>query len=301
MTTARTAAVPILVAALALAGCAVVADTGADGGGGTDDLLSLQRRAFADNILMRFEDAETLYRESALRTGETFAAGGAAQVEQELYLALNKSNLGEIEPAEALFATALARIDARGGAVSRVKARVFLAQHRLNTGDTAAAVRDADTAIALGEAALGGGGVLPGASEGALLVTADGVEIPPETAALLGGAVRPSLGGEVTAGTLTPEERLAVLTAQADYVAAAAALAGGPADPSERLASASRRLAPVPASTAVWLRAEIARLAAEARFRDGDLDAALDDSSEAVRLARRYAAGERPEALVRLQ
>lgn len=291
---------------LAFAGCALTEDLTTEDAPSTaaavDDARSLEKQAFADNILMRYEDAESLYRESALRTGDA-TAGGDAQIEQELYLALNKSNLGEIEPAEALFASSIARIDSRGSAVSRVKARVFLAQHRLNLGDRPATVAEADEAIALGETALAGGGAAAGLAPDEAAFTRDGNALVIDAAAAdrLAATGPAVIGAEVATGQLTPRERLLVLMAQADYVAAAAALSGGAGDPSARLASAATRLDDVPPNVALWLRAEIARLSAETALVGGDLAAALDESSRAVRIARRYAAGERPEALLRLQ
>ncbi len=278
----------------------------ATGGGEPGSILGLQREAFTANVLMDFQAAESRYRESALRSGETFAAGGIAQAEQELYLALNKSNLGEHEPAEAIFRPALAEIDRSGGLVSRVRARVFYAQHKLNQGRPAEALAEAERALATGRPALeagaaGEGGPQLAVAEAVFVTTPDGVEIPPETARLLAGRGSGELSGAVSGGQLSPEEQLRVLLAQSEYVAAAAGLGGAEVDVPSRLAAARGYFDGVPDTTSLWLRAELARLGAERAFLAGELDLSIDESAEAVSIARRFAAGERPEALLRLQ
>ncbi len=307
--TRPTAARGALALLLALGACAPIARAPdpADGAGPALDsgALSLQRRAFADNALMRFEAAETLYRESALQTGETFSAGAIAQLEQELYLALNKSNLGEFEPAEALFQAAREGIERSGNLVSRVKASVFYAQHRLNQRRVTESRAEAERAITLGEAALASGAAERGvdglaAQPAAFVLGPEGLEIPEETAKLLAGEAQTDLTGALTPGQLTPREQLAILLAQAHYVAAAGRRAEGQ-DPGPALAAARDHLEAAPVTNALWLRAELARLAGDLALARGDLGAADDETDQAVRIARRYAAGERPEALLRLQ
>ncbi|MEO0994720.1 MAG: CHAT domain-containing protein, partial [Pseudomonadota bacterium] len=103
-------------------------------------------------------------------------------------------------------------------------------------------------------------------------------------------------------GRLTPTERLRVLLAQSHYVAAAASLGGGgEIDVDARLAAAQALFDEVPDPTSLWLRAEIARLAADRALAQGDIAVSIQESDRAVRTARRYGAGERPEALLRLQ
>ncbi len=296
--------------ALALAGCAQLAkspDRAATGPATAEAAAApdLRRRAFADNALMRFEAAESLYRESALRTGEVFGADAAAQLEQQLYLALNKSNLGELEPAEALFRPAIAGIERSGALVGRVRAAVFYAQHRLNGGDVDGARAEIERAIKLGEAAIAEGAAERGVdglapASAAFIIGPDGLEIPPETAKLLNGGEAVKLAAALTPGQLTPREELAILLAQAYYVSAAIARATG-TDAAAALAEARGHLEAAPPTNALWLRAELARLSADLALADGDLARAEDESDRAVSIARRYAAGARPEALLRLQ
>lgn len=291
-----------LAALVGLAGCAQAPSgegAGAPGDGGA--ILDLQRRAFADNVLMRFEDAERAYRESAQRSAEAVERGSAAQLEQEIYLALNKSNVGEYAPAEDIFAAALPRIDVAGGAVTRVKARVFYAQHKMNQGLAGEALDATERAISLGERALeeGAAAVVEG-GEAAFVETAEGLEIPPETARLLGAGGAETAATAFGTGQLAPKDELRVLLAQAHYIAASARLAGG-GQSGPDVEEARALLEDVPRGAALWLRAEVARLAADEALGRGDLAIAAEESARAVRIARRYGAGERPEALLRLQ
>ncbi len=293
-----------LVLLLALPGCVELARSPERPPGETGS-LGTERRAFADNALMRFEAAEALYRESALETGETFSAGAAAQLEQELYLALNKSNVGEFEPAEALFARARPGIERTGSLIARVRASVFYAQHLLNKGEAAAAGEEVARAIRLGEAALAEGAAEPGVdgladNPAAFVIGPDGLEIPEETAKLLAGGEAERISGSLGTGQLTPREQIAILLGQAHYVAASAARGtGAPAAPA--VAAAEGHLEAAPQANALWLRAELARLRAAIAREAGDLATAEDEIDRAVAIARSFAAGERPEALLRLR
>ncbi len=283
-----------------------VTATATDGGAESGSILGLEREAFTANVLMDFQAAESRYRETALRSGETFATGSVAQAEQELYLALNKSNLGEFEPAEAIFRPALFAIDRSGGVVSRVRGRVFYAQHKLNQGRPEEALAEIERAIEIGQPALAAGAAAVGgpqleATEAAFVTTGDGVEITAEGAQLLSDSGSGEIAGGVSGGQLSPEDQLRVLLAQSEYVAAAAGLGGADTDVRARLDAARGYFDELPDSVSLWLRAEIARIGAERAFLDGDLDLSIDESSEAVSIARRFAAGERPEALLRLQ
>ncbi|GMG81968.1 CHAT domain-containing protein [Paralimibaculum aggregatum] len=269
-------------------------------------LVDLQRQAFADNALMRFEDAETLYREAAQRSASGIAPGSPEQLEQELYLALNKSNLGEFQPADALFASALAGIERSGSLIPRVRGAVFHAQHLLNQGRAVETVAETQRAIKLGEAAIAEGAAergVDGLAEqpAAFVMGPQGLEIPQETAKLLAGEAGLDVSGGLATDRLTPREQLSILLAQAYYVEASAGRGGAGGDTAERLARARGHLEAAPEINALWLRAELARLSADLAFERGDLDLADDESASAVRIARRFAAGERPEALLRLQ
>ncbi|MEM9145364.1 MAG: CHAT domain-containing protein [Pseudomonadota bacterium] len=301
-----------LAVVLGLSGCAEVASgpftpqaDEAVAGAERGSVLGLQREAYTANALMDFEEAESRYRESAIRSGDAFSRGGIAQLEQELYLALNKSNLGEFEPAEALFARSLREIERKGSLVSRVKARVFYAQHLLNQGRAADAIGEADGAVALGMPALTGTAPAEGQTmpfEDAFIIEAGGVEIPETTSRMLRGDGSGDLSGAVSTGRLSPTEQLRVLIAQSHYVAAAGALATtSDLDAPARLAEARMLLDEVPSGTALWLRAEIARLAADHALASGEIGVSVEESDRAVRIARRFGAGERPEALLRMQ
>lgn len=305
---------PIRLAAVCLlafaAGCAqeTAQPPGAESGASADvgGLVDIQRRAFAENALMRFEDAEALYRETAQRSGAALTPGSPEQLEQELFLALNKSNLGEFQPADALFAQALAGVERSGNLTARVRGQVFLSQHLLNQGRTEQATSAALRAIRLGEAAIDSGAAERGVDglavqPAAFVIGAEGLEIPEETAKLLAGESGPDLDGALSTGQLTPREQLAILMGQAYYVSASAALGGAGGDAAAMVDAARAHLDFAPAINALWLRAELARLSADIAFAGGDLDLADDESDTAVRVARRYAAGERPEALLRLQ
>ncbi len=264
----------------------------------SENTAGLAGTAYRDNILMRFEDAENRYRESVLRSGAGEETSDVLLAENELYLALNKSNVGERELAEALFGPPRAVIEARGTVVAKVKADVLYAQHRLNGGDAAGAANAADLAIERGEAALA---AAPD-SDDAAVATASAARgrITPEVSALLNDAGDGD-ADELAIGRLSTRQRLQVLVAQSHYAKAAAIQAGVSGDAQTELAAAEELLDETPSTTALWLRAEVARLSAVERERAEGVSAADAEVAKVVDLTRRYAANERPEALAQLE
>ena len=170
------------------------------------------RRAYADNALMRFQDAEAAYREAALLAGRIFPDDEAGQAEQQLHLALNRSNRGDFELAESLFATSRPVVEQNRQPLLRMKAAIFYAQHKLNEGDAAAAEREIAEALRIAAEARGRAvaGATPdrGAGRTDFVVTeAD--------AAFLNASAGDSQGAELEIGRLTPREKLAVLETHA--------------------------------------------------------------------------------------
>lgn len=265
--------------------------------------VQVQRRGYADNAVMRFYDAEGAYREASIIAGEVLPDDEVGIAEQQVFLALNKSNLGEVTLAQSIFDQARTVISAKGGARARIRLALFHAQHLMNIGRRAEAAAEAREAARLAEATLArlggdaGAGIAGDAGQigrrgGAYVITG-------EDAALLAEGSRDDLGLEVDIGALSEREKLHVFRAHALFIEAAATQATG-GDPVPLVDAAEASLDEVPDWTAMWLRAELKVLRAVEAEGRGDLAAAEGHARKALALTRRFAADERPEALAHL-
>ncbi len=253
--------------------------------------------AYRSNVVMKFGDAETAYRETALARLDRLKRSTVGQAELELYLALNKSNAGEVYLAEKLFDKPRKTIEEQGAILERLRADVFFAQHFLNKGEKEESLRLAEIAIEAGTRSLAG---LPelqdgSASEGEPIVEV--ARISPETSLDLTTPVQQSPESLLNIGKLTLEHKIKVLTAQAHYVAAASKGFDVADQKLPHLSEASDLLEDVPENNAVWLRAEVARSIALAVAETEGSEPAASEATRAVNLARKFAATERPEVI----
>lgn len=258
----------------------------------------LSRRGYSENVLMRFRDAESSYRETALIAGELFPDDRAGIAEQQVHLALNKSNLGEYELAESIFAVSKPVLDDLGGPLQLMKYAVFFSQHQMNKFEPARAEQEADRALALAEQ-LRGEAVSTVQSGPTRSVSA--FRITDTDSARISGERPSELGLELDTEDLSALDKLSILEANALYVKAASLVGQSKPGSRELVEAAGVKLSETPENTAYWLRGEVFATRSSAAEAAGELTAALSLVEDAIRVTRSYAPRERPEALAHLQ
>lgn len=250
--------------------------------------------AYGKNVRMTFHDAEADYRSRVDRDIGSDARGSTvAGAELDLYLALNKSNIGETGIAQGLFEKTLQNMEQIGTTSDVVRARVMFAQHFLNDSREPQASAFAAEAIEQGLKALKGNGDASPTPGDIPVLRA---RISDQTAGelLLGGQDPDAT--QALPGQLSPQDQLRVLLSQAYYIAAVAARRSA-AEKLNLLDSAEAMLNGIPEDTETWLRTEIARSRALIENSEAEFESAEADASAAVALSRLFASKERPEVL----
>jgi CHAT domain-containing protein len=166
----------------------------------------LRARGYVQNNEWRFDEAETVFR-ALVNEGEAQNAAPALRADALLNLAMNISNNGRFEEAEAYFADAEALIPA-DDLVTQARRLNYRALHARNRGAFEDAVRHAQAALSLRAG-------LQAASEttGSAATEAGALTIDPATARRLNA---PSVAqGQIEAPRVSPAEQLAIQDAQA--------------------------------------------------------------------------------------
>ncbi len=243
----------------------------------------LRRRAYEQNTSWSFSASERDFAE-LLRTQERLApddAEGAAEILAEI--GLNLSGERRFQEAEDSFDEAERRANAAGARLLLTKILNYRAMDRLNQRRPADALELARAANAARDALFGAP-----SSRAPGIGAADARRIEAMAAPGRRRAVAPPLSG------MTDQDRAAILSAQADYLAAAAVRAMGEGDAGRYLNAARDRLA-TSAIQPAWLTAliyeERSRLAAER----GDTGVARREAETGLALLRRAAPGTRAE------
>ena len=258
----------------------------------TPSAQDTQRSASLENILYRFERAEGLCRKSVSGTERTLAWANA-----QLCVAMNKSNIGEYDFAERLFDEPMGIIASRGSGSDKIRAQVYYAQHQLNRSRLDAGLSAAREAIRTGEAAMALSDRDRDRERTATTEVARSVQISERNVAQLNQRIGSESDKVFNLRSLPERHRIAVLVAQAHYLAAVTGAYTGDIDPAGHLSEAERHLETVPPDVALWLRSELASVSArEVERRDGPRHA-VRLTEKAASLAARYARNQRPEAL----
>jgi len=245
----------------------------------------LRRRAYEQNAVWSFGGAERDFSE-LLRAHEAVAPDdneGAAEILAEI--GVNLSGERRFEEAEDAFDAADLRARAAGARLLQTKIANYRAIDALNQGRRKQAM---DLALAAN------------AARDALRDprSATGVHIAAEQARAIedaAAASRPGRGLLMSMGDLTDAERTAVLSAQADYVAAVAARGMGQRDVAlAQLNRATDRLSSSEVQPG-WLVAQIYKERARLKSEAGDSFGAIGEARAGIALLRRDAPGTRAE------
>lgn len=267
-------------------------------------LSDLQQAAYTRNTLFRFAAAEQDYRETLSLARELFPLDPAKASSLRLYLALNKSNLGQYDSAESLFKRSREIVKRIGTISEKAKPDLFYAQHLMNlklfdrAEPLARSVKgDLDRMIAEAR----GGTTLAQQMREPMIERPDGAVLIDQARVNLVNT-RDRVNVSATSGQtrLTEIGRLRLQRVHARYVTARAIMAQGK-DTGEIdaiIAASDADLARVPVVYGRWLRAEILALKADRLVEDGQIDAALAALDEGIALLRRYELKSRPEALL---
>ncbi|MEM7060522.1 MAG: CHAT domain-containing tetratricopeptide repeat protein [Pseudomonadota bacterium] len=289
---------PILGAAL-LVSCTTVDRSVFVSSEATDELLSSVKEGYANNTIMKFETAENAYRTANLITAAKAAQDPLETAEQQLLVALNKSNQGSFERAEQLFLTARPIINSGGGALSRMTASIYYAQHKLNSGDPVLAEAEALTSVQAARAARVQANqpseATPSAGRRSVVTS---FEITREEEAIINASGIDD--NQIDIGTLDYVERLKILEAHGNFILAAVRRGSNDQRAAENIDNSIKLLETVPPSAARWLRASIKLESARILEEGGDLELALSSAGDAVSISQRFAWKERPEALAHL-
>ncbi len=268
-------------------------------------LIELERAAYVSNSLLRFETAETDYRETLSLARRVFEDDPLRASELRLHLAINKSNLGQFETAEQLFELSMDVVRDLGELSAQAKPDIFYAQHLLNQklydrgeAQIRKAIKLISDLLASGDTELTrveqlNRNALPVAEGGGIVIDealADVINT--------GGDTR--LSGLSEGGVmLTDVQRLRLQRVHSYYILARAILAQG-RDPSEidpLLAAADLDLSAVNPVFARWLRAEIIGLEADRLRQQGRMEEAIVRLRDSIEVLRLYEIDSRPEAL----
>lgn len=267
-------------------------------------LSNLQQAAYTRNTLFEFSGAEEDYRETLTLARELFPLDPAKASSLRLHLALNKSNLGQFESAESLFARSRKIVKEIGPITERAKADLFYAQHLMNLklydqGEKLAREVLADLDRMIAEAASGQS--LNERMREPMLKRPDGaVLIDQARANLLNARERVSAAVTSKQTYLNDFDRLTLQRVHTRYVIARAIQAQGEdtAEIDDLIAASEQDLAKVPEQYGRWLRAEIFSLQADQFVAADDLKGAIAALSEGIRILRLYELNSRPEALL---
>lgn len=268
-------------------------------------LSDLQHAAYTRNTLLQFAAAEADYRETLSLARELFPLDPAKASTLRLHLALNKSNLGQFESAEDLFARSRPIVKKIGTISERAKPDLFYAQHLMNLKlfDRAEALaRETLTQLDGMIADAGSGRDMAQRLRAALVVRPDGAILIDQARANQVNA-RDRIDTSATSQQvyLSDLGRLRLQRVHTRYVIARAIKAEGKKDTAEiddLVAASEKDLAAVPDNYGRWLRAEIASLKAEQLAKKGQRDAAIASLDEAINTLRLYEVKSRPEALL---
>ena len=245
----------------------------------------LRRRAYEQNAVWSFGGAARDFSE-LLRAHEAVAPDdneGAAEILAEI--GVNLSGERRFEEAADVFARAEARAGAANARLLLTKITNYRAVDALNQGRRKQAMDLALAANAQRDA------LRDLRAAGGVRLTADQARQIEDAAA----ATRPGRGLLMSMGDLTDTERMVVLSAQADYVAAAAARGMGKRDLAlAHLGRATDRLASSEVQPG-WLIAQIYKERARLKSEGGDAFGAIGEARAGIALLRRDAPGTRAE------
>lgn len=256
----------------------------------------LRTRGYVQNNEWRFDDAETAFR-ALVAEGEARNAPLNQRADALLNLAINISNNGRFDEADAYFAEAAALIP-QDDTVTRARALNYRALHARNRGRFPEAIATAREALRLRSDDTPAGRTTPASSAGAtpgLLVIEPGVARRLNTPSAAQSQIEPA--------RVTAAEALAVQDAQAWHVigASQAALGDGAAARAalERARDVLVRSAALGRLTA-WLQARVEADLANLDVKEGRSAAAIDRYGEALGILRTRHAGSAAEGALLL-
>ncbi|MDZ4371653.1 MAG: tetratricopeptide repeat protein, partial [Phenylobacterium sp.] len=255
----------------------------------------LRARGYVQNNEWRFDEAETAFR-ALVTEGEARNAPAALRAEATLNLAMNISNSGRFEEAEAHFSDAQSLIPPED-ILLRARSLNYLALHARNRGQFEAAIGHARGALSLRA------GLTPGRAAGAIAQPAQGgpLVIDAGTARRLN---TPSAAqSQIEAPRVSPAEQLAIQDAQAWQVIGTSLAAQGKTTEARtallRAQDILTRSAALGRLTA-WLQSRVIADLAELDLRDGRADQAAVGYERAIGVLRTRHAGSTGEGALLL-
>ena len=268
------------------------------------EFSDLRQLAYTRNTLLQFSAAEQDYRDTLSLARRLFPKDPALASSIRLSLALNKSNLGQYETAEDLFAQSRPVVERLGTQTQAAQPDLFYAQHLMNQKRFAEAellAADAESQLLEILRAFEASGGRPPPREVDLVQNPDGTfELDTISASIANAREETAPGIDGSTSGLSARQTIQLQLVHAYYVRARAFAALGRArDRIEALLQSGEDiLSVVPVAYGRWLRAEFASLNADALAEVSRYDDAIGELDRAIAILRRFEVDTRPESLL---